>query len=384
MTTETNSEAGRLAVFAAGEVAHVAQAPAGGGAVIDAALFEDALAAITAWPGYRPTPLHDLPALAGDAGVGTILYKDEGPRFGLKSFKALGGAYAVQALVQAHGGDGGGLTVCCATDGNHGRSVAWGAGRFGCRCLIYLHAEVSAGREAAIAAYGAEIVRVDGNYDASVRAAARDAEANGWHVISDTSYAGYSDIPRQVMAGYGVIAEEIAAEIGDGPLPTHAFLQGGVGGFAAALAICFRNRWREAAPRLVVVEPALAACLLRSAEAGAVTEVLVEAETLMAGLSCGVPSLLAWDVLRAEASDFLAVPESFVVPAMRLLARPIGGDPAIEAGESAVAGLAGLLGAASRPEQAKALGLDKDSRVLVVGTEGATDPALYAALIGAG
>lgn len=379
-----NSESDALQPFAKGDIAHVAQVPVAGPEVLAPALFEAAVAEIGAWPGYAPTPLLSLPALADAAGVGAILYKDEGPRFGLKSFKALGGAYAVQVLVRELGDDVGDLTVCCATDGNHGRSVAWGAKRFGCRCVIYLHAEVSPGREAAIAAYGAEIVRVPGNYDDSVRAAAADAAENGWHVISDTSYDGYTEVPRQVMAGYGVIAEEIAAELGDGPLPTHIFLQGGVGGFAAAMAVSFRNSWGMRAPRLVVVEPALADCLLRSAEAGRATEIEVEAETLMAGLSCGVPSLLAWDVLRAEASDFIAIPESFVAPTMRLLARPLGADPTIEAGESAVAGLAGLLGAAGRPDLAAKLGLTLESRVLVVGTEGATDPELYAALLAGG
>jgi diaminopropionate ammonia-lyase len=379
-----NSESDALQPFAKGDIAHVAQVPVAGPEVLAPALFEAAVAEIGAWPGYAPTPLLSLPALADAAGVGAILYKDEGPRFGLKSFKALGGAYAVQVLVRELSDDVGDLTVCCATDGNHGRSVAWGAKRFGCRCVIYLHAEVSPGREAAIAAYGAEIVRVPGNYDDSVRAAAADAAENGWHVISDTSYDGYTEVPRQVMAGYGVIAEEIAAELGDGPLPTHIFLQGGVGGFAAAMAVSFRNSWGMRAPRLVVVEPALADCLLRSAEAGRATEIEVEAETLMAGLSCGVPSLLAWDVLRAEASDFIAIPESFVAPTMRLLARPLGADPTIEAGESAVAGLAGLLGAAGRPDLAAKLGLTHESRVLVVGTEGATDPELYAALLAGG
>jgi diaminopropionate ammonia-lyase len=379
-----NSESDALRPFAEGEIAHVPQVPVDGPEVMAAELFETAVAEIGSWPGYAPTPLLSLPALADAAGLGSILYKDEGPRFGLKSFKALGGAYAVQVLVRQHGGDGSALTVCCATDGNHGRSVAWGAKRFGCRCVIYLHAEVSPGREAAIAAYGAEIVRVAGNYDDSVRAAAADAADNGWHVISDTSYDGYTEVPLQVMAGYGVIAVEIAAELGDGPLPTHIFLQGGVGGFAAAMAVSFRNRWGARAPRLVVVEPALADCLLRSAEAGRATEIAVEAETLMAGLSCGVPSLLAWDVLRAEASDFISIPESFVAPTMRLLARPLASDPAIEAGESAVAGLAGLLGAAGRPDLAAKLGLTRQSRVLVVGTEGATDPELYAGLIAGG
>ncbi|MBT6095911.1 MAG: pyridoxal-phosphate dependent enzyme, partial [Rhodospirillaceae bacterium] len=241
-------------------------------------MFAAAREAITAWPGYAPTPLYSLSALAERAGVGQVLFKDEGPRFGLKSFKALGGAYAVQTLVAEHEGQE--LTVTCATDGNHGRSVAWGAQTFGCACVIFIHAEVSLGRQRAIEAYGARVVRIDGNYDDSVRAAAKAASENGWHVISDTSYEGYTEVPKRVMAGYGVIAGEIVDELGDAPPPTHMFVQGGVGGFAGAIAEAFHHHWGSDAPRLIVVEPDLAACLLRSAEAGRMVEIPVDEETL--------------------------------------------------------------------------------------------------------
>lgn len=184
--------------------------------ILSLAALAEARAEIAAWPGYAPTPLRDLPGLAREAGVGTIRYKDEAGRFGLGSFKALGGAYAVQRLLRRPGSShgtsegtlAGALTVTCATDGNHGRAVAWGARTFGCRCVIYLHERVSAGRERAIAALGAEVRRTAGTYDDAVRQADADARRHGWHVVSDTSYPGYEDIPREVMQGYGVLVAE--------------------------------------------------------------------------------------------------------------------------------------------------------------------------------
>ena len=274
------------------------------------------------------------------------------------------------------------ITLVTATDGNHGRSLAWGCRRFGAACRIYVHAEVSEARVEAMRALGAEAVRIEGNYDDSVALARKEAEANGWFAVSDTSWPGYTEVPRDVMAGYGVMVKEVA-DVLDRP-PTHAFLQAGVGGLAAATAAGLRQHWGGASPRIAVVEPELAACLFESARAGGMTDIRVEEETLMAGLSCGEPSALAWEILAEEAGDFLTVPESFVGPAMRLLARPPGGDPAIEAGESAVAGLAAVIASARSGEMRRTLGLDANSRVLLIGSEGATDPDSYAALMAAG
>jgi diaminopropionate ammonia-lyase len=339
--------------------------------------------------------------LARTAGVGVVHYKHEAGRFGLGSFKALGGAYAVLRLLQREilartgrtattaallAGEyraiASTLTVTCATDGNHGRSVAWGAQTFGCACVIYIHATVSDGRRDAIARYGAEVVRMPGNYDDAVRAADRAARERGWFVVSDTSYPGYVDVPRDVMQGYSVMAEEALAQWPEAAPPTHVFVQGGVGGVAAAVCAHLWERRGAARGRLIVVEPERAACLYESARAGKVTAVHGDLDTLMAGLACGEPSLLAWQVLQAGASDFLTVTDAAAVDCMKLLADAPFGDPPLAAGESAVAGLAGLLAVAARPELARALQLGPDSRVLLFGTEGATDPALYAQLVG--
>lgn len=362
-----------------------------------------ALGEITTWPGYAPTPLAILPGLAAAAGVGTVAFKDESGRFGLGSFKALGGAYAVaRHLIRGLAAEGiaatsadlaagrfvgrtAPVTVTCATDGNHGRSVAWGAQRFHCRAVIYIHETVSDGRAEAIARYGAEVRRVPGTYDDAVRRAAEDAAREGWTVVSDTSYPGYTEIPRDVMQGYRLMAEEALAQWQarfPAP-PTHVFAPGGVGGVAAAVAAELALFFGQAAmPTLVVVEPDRADCLLRSAEAGRPVAVAGDLDTMMAGLACGEVSILAFDELLFRAHAFMAVPDEAVAPCMRLLADGVGGDPRLVAGESAVAVLAGLVLARNDPAAARALGLGADSRVLLFGTEGATDPALYASIVG--
>ena len=358
--------------------------------------FRRAKEEITSWPGYAPTPMVPLPDAAEAARVASVHWKDESGRFGLGSFKALGGAYAVLrvlAVELARRGDAAsatsadladgkykeatrGITVTCATDGNHGRSVAWGAQRFGCRCVIFVHPGVSKGRRDAVAAYGAEVREAPGTYDDSVRAAKREAEKQGWFVVSDTSYPGYTEPPRDVMQGYRLMAEE-AAEALPAP-PTHVFVPGGVGGLAAAVSAQMRARYGKDAPRLVVAEPDRAACLMASAEAGQLTAVDGPLDTVMAGLACGEPSLLAWQELERAAFGYVSIPDEAAVACMRALHRR---QPRIVAGESAVAGLAALLLAGRDGFGRAALGLGEDSRVLLFGTEGATDPELYARLV---
>jgi diaminopropionate ammonia-lyase len=347
--------------------------------ILNRAGLAAARAAITGWEGYAPTPLAPLDGLAGQAGLARIWIKDESRRFGLGSFKPLGGAYAVARLVAREGSD---ITVCCATDGNHGRSVAWGAGRFGCRCVIYIHEHVSRGRQAAIEAYGAEVRRVAGNYDDSVHKAAADAAANGWFVVSDTSYPGYMEIPRDVMHGYMLLAEEAIAQLPAGESPSHVFVQGGVGGLAAAVAAQFWLHYGADAPRVVVVEPDKAACLFESARSGRPVRVTGALDTLMAGLAAGEVSLLAWRVLEPATAAFMTVPDAAAVAAMRLLAEGVGGDVPLVAGESAVAGLVGALAAKADPAWAADLKLDADSRVMLISSEGATDPELYREIVG--
>lgn len=350
-------------------------------------------------PGYAPTPLVALPAFANELGVAALHVKDEGPRFGLGSFKALGGGYAVIRLVleaaeqqlgrpvrldELQTADvrrvASGMTFACATDGNHGRSVAQGAQSVGARSVIFIHSGVSAEREAAIARFGAEMRRVEGTYDESVAEAARVAEHEGWITVSDTAWPGYERIPGLVMQGYTVLLREALS--GMSAPPTHVFVQAGVGGIAAAVAGHLALIYGDRRPTFVVVEPARAACIFGSAKAGRLTKVDVGEPTVMAMLDCYEPSLTAWRVLSRVADAFMTIDEDEAVAIMNRLARPKGGDPAIVAGESGGVGLGGLVQASRDAEMRKALRLDAASRVLVVNTEGATDPGKYRELVG--
>jgi len=345
------------------------------------------------------TPLHALPALAGELGIAALHVKDEGQRLGLGSFKALGGAYAVIRLVLEEAGKRLGRTVdvgeigdasvrqiasgmifVCATDGNHGRSVAQGAGLVGARSVIYVHAGVSHERVAAIARFGAEIVQVEGGYDHAVREVARVGAERGWKIVSNTSWPGYERVPGLVMQGYTVIVRETLRQMAEPP--THVFLQAGVGGFAAAIAGHMAIMLGPMRPKAVVVEPTRSACLYASAQAGRPITVANQQSTVMTMLECAEPSSVAWRVLARVGDAFMTVEEEGAVAVMKRLARPLGNDPAIVSGESGGAGLAGLIRAAGDRDMQAALGLDTLSRVLVINSEGATDPGRYAELVG--
>ena len=346
------------------------------------------------------TPLWSLPGLAAQFGLGQLCIKDESKRSALGSFKVLGAPIALLRMILRLWPDSGfdaagliqgrhqnamrNLTVISATDGNHGRALAAAAQSMGCRCVIVLHARVSSEREQAIAAYGAQIVRISGNYDDSVNEAARLAKANGWHVVSDTSYDGYEEIPRDVMRGYGAIAHEIIAQTHsrpDEPAFTHVFLQGGVGGFAAGVAGSLWDYHARFRPRFIVVEPQEADCLYQSASKGRLAPASGSTDSVMAGLACGEASPLAWRILELGVDAFQTVSDEEAVRAMQLLATGSATDIPIVAGESGAAGLAGLAALCRNPSQAKTIGLDGASRVLLINTEGATAPSVYSELV---
>ncbi|MEC7941739.1 MAG: diaminopropionate ammonia-lyase, partial [Pseudomonadota bacterium] len=272
------------------------------------------------------------------------------------------------------------IVVSCATDGNHGRSVAWGAQMFGCDCVIYIHRDVSEGRMQAMEAFGAKVVRITGNYDESVRLADSEAKAKNRVIVSDTSYEGYMEIPKEVALGYTVMLAEIVEQL-DGETPTHVFVQGGVGGLASAVCGYFWDLWGAERPRFVIVEPEQANCLQKSAQAGKPVVVTGDLETLMAGLACGEVSILAWTILQNGADDFMTLSEEAIPQAMRMLASGEKTGVVIEGGESAVPGFAAAIIAKQDPNFAEKLNLTQDSRVLVIGTEGATDPYLYQQII---
>lgn len=364
-------------------------------AILNVADSENAIRDITQWPNYAATPLYLLNDIASAAKLKKLWYKDESQRFGLKSFKALGGAYAVarqlQILLHKQYGkmpttkellegkwksEVAEIVVSCATDGNHGRSVAWGAQMFGCGCVIYIHRDVSEGRKQAMEAFGAEVVRISGNYDESVRLADSEAKMHDRVIVSDTSYEGYMDIPKDVALGYTVMLAEVVEQL-DGEIPSHVFIQGGVGGLASAVCGYFWDLWGKQRPRFIIVEPEQANCLQQSAQAGKPVVVGGDLETLMAGLACGEVSSLAWTILENGADDFMTLSEDAIPQAMRLLAKGYQSDGSIEAGESAVPGFAAAILARQHSDFSQAMQLNSSSRVLVIGTEGATDPELY-------
>jgi diaminopropionate ammonia-lyase len=336
------------------------------------------------------------------AGVAAVHYKDESARFGLGSFKPLGGAYAVIRLLinqieQRIPGsnpsvadilDGrytditADITVTAATDGNHGRAVAWGARLFGCCCVIFIHETVTPGREQAIKAFGAEVRRNPGTFDDAVRTAQDTAQREGWFVIPDTSDGSLIEAPVNVMRGYTLLVAEALEQLPyDGP-PTHLFLQAGVGGMAAATVAQLWQVFGTSRPRVVLVEPKTAACWYLSLEAGRLVTAPGELHSIMAGLACGEVSQLAWMVLAGGACAAMKINDAAAADCMRLLADGRYGDPPLVAGESAVAGLAGLLAVAADPDVRRVLALDGDSRVLLFGTEGATDPDTYRETVG--
>ncbi len=357
---------------------------------------------LSTWPHIdrTATPLYDLPDLAARLGVARLSVKDESVRSPLGSFKALGAPIALvrQVLRLHHTFEPEGIlagryadalsdyTVISATDGNHGRGLAAAARDAGCRCVIVLHAQVSEEREQAIAVYGAQIVRIAGNYDESVAEAARLAAVNGWQVVSDTSYDGYETIPRDVMQGYGTIAAEVVEQTSDprgaaGSF-THVLLQGGVGGMAAGLASYLWEFHGAQRPTFVVVEPAQADCLLQSAIQGQPARATGSVDSVMAGLACGETSPLAWRFLHPCVDAFMTIEDDEAVQAMRWLAQGSARDIPIVAGESGVAGLAALARLQADPALSAQVDLNHSSRVLIISTEGATAPQVYTALVG--
>ena len=350
---------------------------------------------ITTWPGYQATMLHALDRGASDLGLGAVWLKDESTRFGLGAFKSVGGAYAVYRVLEqrirerhpnanvspaaliagAHSDISSNITFACASAGNHGRAVAWGAQLFGARCVVYLYQGVSAGRRAAIESLGALVDATAPDYDYAVRKIAEDADRNGWLVISDTAYGDYRDVPRLVMQGYTVIAQEVLEQLGN-QRPTHVMLQAGVGGFAAAIAAHFWESLGSQRPRFLVVEPEGAACV-RQCMSQRTFSALASAQSIMGGLNCAEASTIAWEILQQAAHWSVTISDDESIAAMRKL-----GSLGITAGESGAAGFAALHSMARDPAARTVVGLDQDARVLLFSTEGATDPATYHALTG--
>ena len=357
-------------------------------------------------PGYRMSPLQGLPSLATMFEVGGIWTKDESSRLTLNSFKVLGGSFALYRYLQKQLGilgedtsfaylaseevkeKVGDITFASATDGNHGRGIAWAAKKLGFKCVIYVHSETSARRIDAIKSNDATVVVVDGNYDDAVRQVAIDAEANGWTVVSDTSWDNYTEIPTWIMQGYLTLFSEAQEQFaGVGIVkPTHVFIQAGVGALAASIIGYYHALFGQDAPKCIVVEPDKAPCIFESALADEKTprSVTGALDTIMAGLACGDPSPIAWDLLRELTDAYLMVPDYIAAKGMRMYATPLAGDPLIISGESGAVTLgafASIMQYSELKELKDALGLNKESQVLFVNTEGNTDPIHFRQII---
>jgi diaminopropionate ammonia-lyase len=327
---------------------------------------------ITAWQDYTPTPLLELRDLAARLRLRQVLLKDESARFGLGSFKSLGGAYAVSRVVREQADDArtGQLTITCSSAGNHGASIAWGAARFGCRCVIYVHKGVDELRRQAIRRLGAEVVCAGDTYDESVQLNADDAERNGWTVVSDTNPDVVTRNVVAVMQGYRVLVEEVFNARPACPTPSHLFLQVGCGGFAAAVASHFLQRSLAEVPTIVGVEPENAACLATSLAAGRSTKVGGPLETVMTRLSVGEMSDAAWRILSRVTKGVVTIPDESALAAIEILSTLGNGANTVVSGEAGGAGLAGLIAVATEESGRSALHLTEDSSVLVVNTEG--------------
>jgi diaminopropionate ammonia-lyase len=335
-----------------------------------------------AQPEYSPTALRSLPHLARELNISKLLIKDESSRLGLNAFKVLGVTYAVHRMLST-GELSSDAVLACATDGNHGRAVAHVARQLKLRAKVYLPTGSSKARAGAIESEGAEVTIVDGNYDATVTQLACDAEMHGWTVISDTAWDGYNTVPRYIMLGYTMIMAEAVEQWDE--VPDVVIVQAGVGGLAASVVAWFVHTFGQDRPLLVCCEAVNAACVLESMRANAPVIVGGSLETVMAGLSAGTVSSISWPVLRDGLDACVAITDPESLAAVRKLAHPEGGDPQIVAGESGAAGVAALSAIMYRKGLApvrQALKLGQRSRVLVINTEGATDPESYLSITG--
>ena len=354
------------------------------------------------FPMYAPTPLARLPETAKALGLGEIYVKDESHRFGLNAFKVLGGSYAIGRYLAGKLGKPlsetgyevlttpetrkalGSITFITATDGNHGRGVAWTAHTLDQKSVVHRPRGSAAERLQNIRAAGAEADIIDGNYDDAVRLSRKEAEENGWVIVQDTSWPGYEEIPARIMQGYCTMALEAYEQLPQ--KPTHIFLQAGVGSMAAAVAAFFASVYGKDRPKVVIVEPNNADCFFRTAAAndGNLHIVTGDMQTIMAGLACGEPCSLAWDILKDCADHFMAFPDWAAAKGMRILGNPLGSDDRVISGESGASAFGCCTAILTEPELAgirEELGLDKDSRVLFFSTEGATDRENYRRIV---
>ena len=337
--------------------------------------MNDAFNMISRWEGYSPTPLENLNHLSSELQLKNIFYKDESKRFNLKSFKALGGAYAVEKVSQNKKN----ITVSTATAGNHGRSVAWGAKRLGLKCKIFISEFVSESRAEAMRGFGAEVFRVKGNYDNSLQECIKQSKLNGWQIVQDVAWKGYEIVPKLTMAGYSVMMKEISDQLKENKI-THIFLQAGVGGMAAAM-IAGCARYLNNIPNIIIVEPESADCVLKAVQNNTIVKINIEKESLMGGMSCGEVSLIPWKIINTNSKYCITIPDDKIADTIKSLANCSFSNKKLVGGECATPGIISLIASCNNSKLKDILNLNKDSQVLLLGCEGDVDEDLYNKLL---
>ena len=337
--------------------------------------IDEAYTSISNWQSYIPTPLIELNKLSKELNLNRILYKDESKRFDLKSFKALGGAYAVEKITKGNKD----VVVATATAGNHGRSVAWGARRLGLKCKIFISEFVSEARGQAMAELDAEVIKVKGNYEKSLIECIKQSTENNWQIVQDVAWKDYMTVPKYTMAGYTVMMKEIVDQIKNDQI-THIILQAGVGGMAGAM-VAGIARYLGNVPETIVVEPDSAACVMESIKTGKIEKIDIKRESLMGGMSCGEVSLVPWEILKNSVKFCISLPDDDIAKTMRLLGNSSFSKEEIIAGENSAPGVISLITSCLDDKVKDKLKLNSESNILVIGCEGDTDREMYQKLI---
>ena len=337
--------------------------------------IDEAYKIISRWDNYFPTPLISLNKLSEKLKLNKIFYKDESKRFHLKSFKALGGAYAVERVTKGNKE----VVISTATAGNHGRSVAWGSKKLGLKCKIFISEHVSESRAEVMRNFGADVIRVKGNYENSLNECIKQSNQNNWQIVQDVAWQDYKLIPKLTMAGYSVMMKEISEQINNQQI-SHVILQAGVGGMAAAMVAGIAS-YLNHVPKIIIVEPESAACVLESIKTGKIEKISIEKESLMGGMSCGEVSLVPWQILKNSVSHCVTVSDNYISKTVKFLANCKFSDEKIIGGECSTPGIVSLVGLCNDVEIKKKINLNEGSNVLLFGCEGNADEELYQKLL---
>ena len=337
-------------------------------------LIENAYKTISNWKDYSETPLIKLDKLSKVLNINNVFYKDESKRFHLKSFKALGGAFAVEKISKNKKN----IVISSATAGNHGRSVAWGAQRLGLKCKIFISQFVSRTRENEIKKLGAQVIRVKGNYEKSLKECLKQSKKNKWKIVQDVSNKNYKYIPKLTMAGYSIMIKEVSFQTNK--YITHIFLQAGVGGMAAGV-VAGVARFFKRIPKIIIIEPENAACVLKSLEKGKMTKIKIKKESIMGGMSCNEMSLVPWQILKKSANACISIKDINIPETIAMLARKKLSNKKIIGGECSAPGIIGLISVCNNKKIKEKLDLNENSNVLLIGCEGDADKLFYKKLL---